>query len=169
MTHGLDAYTVPMNTISELRRILGTCKTIAVVGLSPQWHRPSFFAAKYMKEHGYTVVPVNPAATEILGERCYASVTAAAQDHEIGLVDCFRRSEDIPPIADEAIAIGAKCLWLQIGVINEAAAAKAREAGLEVVMDRCVKIEHARLFGGLNWAGVNTRVISARRPQQLFY
>jgi predicted CoA-binding protein len=158
-----------LSTISDLRRILGTCKTIAVVGLSPQWHRPSFFAAKYMKEHGYRIVPVNPTATEILGERCYASVTAAAQDHAIDMVDCFRRTEDIPPIADEAIAIGAKCLWQQIGVINEEAAAKARAAGLDTVMDRCVKIEHARLFGGLNWAGVNTKVISARRPQQLFY
>ena len=85
------------------------------------------------------------------------------------MVDCFRRSEDIPPIAQEAIAVGAKCLWMQLGVVNEAAAAQAREAGLEVVMDRCVKIEHARLFGGLNWAGVNTRVISSRRPQQLPY
>jgi predicted CoA-binding protein len=158
-----------MSTISELRRILGTCKTIAVVGLSPQWHRPSFFAAKYMQEHGYRIVPVNPTAKEILGERCYASVTEAAKENRIDMVDCFRRSEDIPPIADEAIAIGAKCLWLQIGVINEEAAAKARAAGLDVVMDRCVKIEHARLFGGLNWAGVNTKVISARRPHQLFY
>ena len=157
------------STISELRRILGTCRTIAVVGLSPQWHRPSFFAAKYMQEHGYRIIPVNPGAKEILGERCYASVTEAAKDHRIDMVDCFRRSEDIPPIADEAIAIGAKCLWMQIGVINEEAAAKARAAGLAVVMDRCVKIEHARLFGGLNWAGVNTKVISARRPQQLFY
>jgi predicted CoA-binding protein len=158
-----------MSTISDLRRILGTCRTIAVVGLSPQWHRPSFFAAKYMQEHGYRIVPVNPSAKEILGERSYASVTEAARDNAIDMVDCFRRSDDIPPIADEAIAVGAKCLWMQIGVIHEAAAQKARAAGLDVVMDRCVKIEHARLFGGLNWAGVNTKVISSRRPQQLFY
>jgi predicted CoA-binding protein len=163
-----------MSTISELRRILGTCRTLAVVGLSPQWHRPSFFAAKYMQEHGYRIVPVNPTADEILGERCHPSVTAAAealarQGQRIDMVDCFRRSADIAPIADEAIAIGARCLWMQIGVVDETSAAKARAAGLDVVMDRCVKIEHARLFGGLNWAGVNTRVISARRPQQLFY
>jgi predicted CoA-binding protein len=158
-----------MNSISDLRRILGTARTIAVVGLSPQWHRPSFFAAKYMLEHGYRIVPVNPAVKEILGQRAYASVTEAAEDHAIDLVDCFRRSDDIPPIADEAIAVGAKCLWMQIGVIHEAAAAKARAAGLDVVMDRCVKIEHARLFGGLNWAGVNTAVISAKRPQWLPY
>jgi len=158
-----------MSSISELRRILGSCRTLAVVGLSPQWHRPSFFAAKYMLEHGYSVVPVNPTASEILGRKCYPSVTAAASEHRIDMVDCFRRSEDIPPLAEEAIAIGARCLWLQIGVVNEQAAAKARAAGLDVVMDRCVKIEHARLFGGLNWAGVNTRVISSRRPQQLFY
>jgi predicted CoA-binding protein len=163
-----------MNSISELRRILGSCKTIAVVGLSPQWHRPSFFAAKYMQGHGYRVIPINPGATEILGERCYPSVTAAAaalaaQGQQIDMVDCFRKTEDIGPLADEAIAVGARCLWQQIGVVNEAAAAKARAAGLDTVMDRCVKIEHARLFGGLNWAGVNTRVISSRRPQQLPY
>ena len=159
-----------MSTIQELRHILSTCRTLAVVGLSPQWHRPSFFAAKYMQEHGYRIVPINPGAPEILGQRSYPSVSAAAEAGErIDMVDCFRRSADIPPIADEAIAIGARCLWLQIGVIDEVSAAKARAAGLAVVMDRCVKIEHARLFGGLNWAGVNTRVISARRPQQLFY
>lgn len=158
-----------MSTISELRHILGTCRTIAVVGLSPQWHRPSFFAAKYMQAHGYRIVPVNPMAPEILGERSYPSLTAAAADHRIDMVDCFRKSEDIPPLAEEAIAIGAQCLWLQLGVVHEDAAARARAAGLAVVMDRCVKIEHARLFGGLNWAGVNTRVISAKRPQQLPY
>jgi len=158
-----------MSTISELRRILGATKTIAVVGLSPQWHRPSFFAAKYMQAHGYRIIPVNPTAKEILGEKCYPSVTEAAKENKIDMVDCFRRTEDIMPIADEAIDIGAKCLWQQIGVKNEEAAAKARAAGLDTVMDRCVKIEHARLFGGLNWAGVNTKVISSRRPQQLFY
>lgn len=163
-----------MSSISDLRRILGTCRTLAVVGLSPQWHRPSFFAAKYMQAHGYRIVPVNPKADEILGERSYPSVSAAAQalaaqGGKIDMVDCFRRSEDIAPIADEAIAIGARCLWMQLGVVNQPAAARARAAGLDVVMDRCVKIEHARLFGGLNWAGVNTRVISARRPQQLPY
>lgn len=163
-----------MSDIPTLRRILGTCKTIAVVGLSPQWHRPSFFAAKYMQAHGHRIVPVNPSATQILGEPCYPSVTEAAralaaQGARIDMVDCFRRSEDIPPIAQEAIAVGARCLWLQLGVVNEAAAAAARAAGLDVVMDRCVKIEHARLFGGLGWAGVNTKVISSQRPRQLPY
>jgi len=163
-----------MSSIADLRRILATCRTLAVVGLSPQWHRPSYFAAKYMQAHGYRIVPVNPGATEILGERAFPSLTAAAQalaaeGRAIDMVDCFRRTEDIPPLGAEAIAIGAKCLWQQLGVVNEAAAARARAAGLDVVMDRCVKIEHARLFGGLNWAGVNTRVISSRRPQQLPY
>ena len=164
------AYTAAMSDIQTLRTVLAECPTIAVVGLSPQWHRPSFFAAKYMQSHGYRIVPVNPVAKEdILGERCYPTLTAAAADHQIDMVDCFRKSEDIPPIADEAIAIGAKCLWLQLGIFNEAAAQKARHAGLTVIEDRCVKIEHARLFGGLNWAGVNTRVISAKRPHVLPY
>ena len=158
-----------MSSISDLRRILGANKTIAVVGLSPQWHRPSFFAAKYMQAHGYRIVPINPTASDILGERCYASVTEAAQYVAIDMVDCFRKTEDIGPITDETIAIGAKCLWQQIGVLNHEAAAKAQAAGLDVVMDRCVKIEHARLYGGLGWFGVNTRVISSKRPQQLPY
>ena len=148
--------------IASLRRILRTSRTIAVVGLSADWFRPSYFAAKYMQEHGYRIVPVNPRYDAILGERCHA--TLATIDVPVDIVDVFRRTEDVMPIAEEAIAIGAKCLWQQIGVRNEAAAALAARAGLEVVMDRCVKIEHGRLFGGLNWAGVNTGVISARRP-----
>jgi predicted CoA-binding protein len=149
--------------IPTLRRILGENRTIAVVGLSADWFRPSYFAAKYMQEHGYRIIPVNPRYPEILGEKCYASLRDIPD--KVGIVDCFRKSEDIPPICDDAIAIGAHVLWMQIGVIDEAAAARARSAGLEVVMDRCVKIEHARLFGGLNWFGVNTRVISSKRPQ----
>ena len=148
--------------IASLRRILRTSRTIAVVGLSADWFRPSYFAAKYMQEHGYRIVPVNPRYDAILGERCHA--TLATVETPIDIVDVFRKTEDVLPIAEQAIAIRAKCLWQQIGVKNEQAAALAAAAGLEVVMDRCVKIEHARLFGGLNWAGVNTGVISARRP-----
>ena len=153
--------------INTLRRILKQGRTIAVVGLSANWWRPSYFAAKYMQEHGYRIIPVNPQYQEVLGEKCYANLRDIPEP--VDIVDCFRRSEDIGPIADEAIAIGAKVLWLQLGVINHEAAEKARKAGLDVVMDRCVKIEHARLFGGLNWAGVNTRVISSKRPQWLPY
>jgi len=148
--------------IATLRRILKTCRTIAVVGLSAEWHRPSFFAAKYMQQHGYRIVPVNPRYAEILGERCWPSL--ADIPHPVDLVDVFRRTEDVLPVARQAVAIGAKALWQQIGVKNLEADALARAAGLDSVMDRCVKIEHARLFGGLHWAGVNTRVISARRP-----
>ena len=153
--------------INTLRRILKQAQTIAVVGLSANWWRPSYFAAKYMQEHGYRVIPVNPAYQEVLGEKCYASLRDIPE--KVDIVDCFRKSEEIPPIAEEAIAIGAKVLWMQIGVINHAAADTARAAGLDVVMDRCVKIEHARLFGGLNWVGVNTKVISSKRPHWLAY
>ena len=150
--------------IATLRRILRECRTIAVVGLSEQWHRPSNFAANYMQQHGYRIVPVNPryAGAEVLGVRCIASLDDI--DHPVDMVDVFRRTEDVLPIARRAVAIGARCLWQQIGVKNLAADRLVREAGLDSVMDRCVKIEHARLFGGLHWAGVNTRVISARRP-----
>jgi predicted CoA-binding protein len=153
--------------INTLRRILKQAHTIAVVGLSANWWRPSYFAAKYMQEHGYRVIPVNPAYPEILGEKCYASLRDIPE--KVDIVDCFRKSEDIAPIAEEAIAIGATALWMQIGVINHEAADRARKAGLDVVMDRCVKIEHARLFGGLNWVGVNTKVISSKRPHWLAY
>jgi len=150
-----------MDDIPKLRRILKQTHTIAVVGLSANWYRPSYFAAKYMQGHGYRIIPVNPMYTEVLGEKCWPDLKSIPEP--VDLVDCFRKSEEIPAIAEDAIAIGAKVLWMQLGVINENAARRAREAGLEVVMDRCVKIEHARLFGGLGYAGVNTKVISARR------
>jgi len=152
-----------MDDINSLRRILRQSHVIAVVGLSANWWRPSYFVAKYLQEHGYRVIPVNPAYTEVLGEKCYA--TLADVPEKIDMVDCFRKSAEIPALTEVAIAVGAKCLWMQLGVINPEAAERARQAGLDVVMDRCVKIEHGRLFGGLNFAGVNTRVISARRPR----
>jgi predicted CoA-binding protein len=156
-----------MDDINTLRRILRESKVIAVVGLSADWFRPSYFAAKYMQEHGYRVIPVNPKYPEILGQKCYPSLRDIRQP--VDMVDVFRKPADVMPIAEDAIAIGAKVLWQQLGVRNEEAAAKARAAGLETVMDRCVKIEHGRLFGGLNWVGVNTRVISAKRPRWLAY
>ena len=155
--------------IPTLRRLLHSNRRIAVVGISAEWHRPSFFVGKYLLEHGYLMIPVNPKYQDVLGQPCYPDLAAARAAGTIDMVDCFRKAEDIGPLADQAIAIGAKTLWMQLGVVNDTAAAKARAAGLEVVMDRCVKIEHGRLFGGLNWAGVNTRVISARRPRQLPY
>ena len=160
-----------MSDIETLRRILATSKTIAVVGLSADWYRPSYFAAKYMQEHGYRIVPVNPKYPEILGETCYASLNEAAAGcgAKIDIVDCFRKSLDIEPLAKDAIAIGASCLWQQLGVVNLQADALVRAAGLDSITDRCVKIEHGRLFGGLGWAGVNTGVISAKRPRHLPY
>lgn len=148
--------------IATLRRILKHSHTIAVVGLSAEWHRPSYFAAKYMQAHGHRIVPVNPRYTEVLGERCYSRLEDI--DFPVDMVDVFRKTADVLPIARSAVAIGAKCLWQQLGVTNGEADAVARAAGLDSVMDRCVKIEHARLFGGLNWVGVNTGVVSARRP-----
>jgi predicted CoA-binding protein len=151
-----------LSTIAELRRILKNNHTIAVVGLSADWYRPSYFAAKYMQEHGFRIIPVNPKYDEILGEKCYPNLKAIPE--AVDIVDVFRKPDDCVPIAEDAVAIGAKVLWLQLGVVNEEAARIAEAGGLEVVMDRCVKIEYARLFGGLGWFGVNTKVISARRP-----
>lgn len=153
-----------MTDVAELRRILGTYRVIAVVGISANESRPSFFAAKYMQEHGYRIIPVNPRYEAVLGERCYASLTDIPEP--VDIVDVFRRTEDVLPIAREAVQIGARCLWQQLGVNNEEAARLAVDNGLDSVVDRCVKIEFARLFGGLNWAGVNTGIVSARRPQQ---
>jgi uncharacterized protein len=147
--------------ISTLRRILKANPTVAIVGLSAEWHRPSHFVAKYLQSHGYRIVPVNPRYPTILGETSYAKLEDIP--FAVDMVDVFRKPEEVPAIARSAVAIGAKCLWQQLGVVNLEADAIAKAAGLDSVMDRCVKIEHARLFGGLHWAGVNTRVISAKR------
>jgi predicted CoA-binding protein len=148
--------------IASLRRILRASQTVAVVGLSAEWHKPSNFVAKYLQSHGYRIVPVNPRYAEILGEKSYARLEDIP--FRVDMVDVFRRTDNVLPIAQSAMAIGAACFWQQIGVMNTEADALARAAGLDTVMNRCVKIEHARLFGGLNWVGVDTKVISARRP-----
>ena len=132
-------------TKAAIRQSLANCKTIAVVGLSPKPHRDSFRVAKYMQDHGFRIVPINPNAPEVLGEKAYASLTEAAMHERIDMVNCFRNSEDIPPIAAEAIAIGAKSLWLQIGVVNDPAAKQATDAGLVVVQDLCLMVEHRQL------------------------
>lgn len=152
-----------VDDIAGLRRILTRSRVIAVVGLSANWYRPSYFAAKYMREHGYRVIPVNPNYVEVLGEKCYPCVAAIPQ--ALDIIDCFRKSDEMPSLAREAVAKGAKVLWMQLGIRSEEAAKIASGAGLDVVQDRCVKIEHARIMGGLNWAGVNTGVISAKRSR----
>lgn len=154
-----------MTDANTLRRILETCNTIAVVGMSDKVHRPSYFVGKYLLDHGYTVIPVNPTFDSVLGQKSYASL--ADIPVPVDMVDCFRRSEQMVELAEAAIAIKARVLWMQLGVVNHDARKLAEAAGLEVVMDRCTKIEHARLFGGLNWAGVNTGLISARRPKKI--
>jgi predicted CoA-binding protein len=158
------------NDVQQLRHILKSAKTIAVVGLSAQWHRPSFFAAKYMQEHGYKIIPVNPRyagdgqhpAEKILGQTCYASLLDIPE--KVDIVDVFRKAEDVLPIAQEALQIGASCLWQQLGVENQEANLLFQNSDRQSVTNRCVKIEHARIFGGLNWVGVNTGIISAKRP-----
>ena len=153
-----------MTDIKDLRRIMTDYKRVAMVGLSDDWSRPSNFAAKYLLDHGFEVIPVNPKYPEILGQKCYADLGDIPTP--VDIVDLFQRTERVPPFVDQAIEIGAKVVWLQLGIVHEEAAQKAREAGLEVVQDRCMKIEYARLFGGLNTIGVNTGVISAQRPRQ---
>ena len=153
---------VIVDDISGLRRILTRSRSLAIVGVSANWFRPSYFAAKYMQDHGYRIIPVNPNYAEVLGQKCYPELAAIPEP--VDIVDCFRRPGEMVPLAREAVAIGAKVLWMQLGIRNDEAAAIAADAGLDVVMNRCVKIEHARILGGLNWAGVNTGVISAKRP-----
>jgi len=146
-----------------IRAILRDVRVIAMVGASPNWNRPSYFAMKYLQAKGYRVIPVNPVAAgqEILGEKVHASLATIGE--KVDMVDVFRNSEAAGPISDEAIAIGAKVVWMQLGVRNDAAAARAEAAGLRVVMNRCPKIEYGRLSGALSWGGINSGVISSRR------
>ena len=146
-----------------IRGILRRTHVIAMVGASTNWNRPSYFVMKYLQRKSYRVVPVNPAAAgqEILGEPVMASLADIGAP--VDMVDIFRNSEAAGPIAGEAIAIGAKTVWMQIGVRNDAAAARAKAAGLDVVMDRCPKIEYSRLCGELSWLGMNSGVITAKR------
>ncbi len=146
----------------KMRRILKEARTIAVVGLSAQWNRPSNFAAKYLKDRGYRIIPVNPKYDEILGEKCYPSLLDIPE--KVDVVEIFRKPEEVLPIVEQAIKIGAKVVWMQIGVVNEEAAKRAEEAGLEVIMNRCMKIEHATLLSGLiNTVGISRGVITSRR------
>ena len=150
---------------ATVRRGLDSTRTSAMVGLSGNWYRPSYFAAKYLLDRGYRVIPVNPNYEEILGQKVYPDLQSIPEP--VDVVDLFQRAEAVPQYVQPAIDIGAKVLWLQLGIVNDEAAAQASAAGLTVIQDRCMKIEYARLFGGLNWSGVDTKIISARRPRRL--
>ena len=157
----MSSATYEAPSASDRLLILNKYKNLAMVGLSDNPFRPSHFAAIYMLANGYNIIPVNPACQEILGRKCYPSLRDIPE--KVDIVDVFRKPSEVLPLVDDAIAIGAKVFWMQLGVINEEAARKALAAGMEVVMDRCVKIEHARFFGGLHTIGLNTGVISSRR------
>ena len=151
----------------QIRRILRDVNTVAMVGASTNWNRPSYFAMKYMQDKGYRVIPVNPRAAgkTLLGEEVVASLKDITVP--IDMVDIFQRSERVPPVVDEAIEVGAKVIWMQLTVRHDAAAKKAEDAGLTVIMDRCPKIEFARLSGELGWSGINTKVITSRRSRRI--
>jgi uncharacterized protein len=153
-----DAY-----TDDYIRGILKETRTIALVGASANWNRPSFFAMKYLQAKNFRVIPVNPglAGQTLLGETVFASLEDI--DVPVDMVDIFRNSEAAGPVTDDAIAIGAKVVWMQLSVRNDAAAKTAEAAGLKVVMNRCPKIEYARLSGELSWNGFNSRVITSKR------
>jgi uncharacterized protein len=144
-----------------IREILHTARTIAIVGLSSNVLRPSHFVGFYLQRHGYRVVPVNPNEREALGEKAYASLSDIP--FAVDVVDVFRASRFVPPIAEEAVRVGARALWLQFGVISAEGAKIAEEGGLKVVMDRCMKVEHARNMGRMHWLGFNTGVVTAQR------
>lgn len=151
---------------ATIRQILNSTRTIAIVGLSPRPERPSYYVGTYLKSEGYTIIPVNPRATEILGEKAYPDL--ASVPVPIDLVNVFRQPEDCVEVAEQAVAVGAKALWLQLRVVNFEAARLAEAAGLQVIMDRCIKIEHGRYGGSLHWVGMNTEIITARRGGRYF-
>ncbi|QTN30313.1 CoA-binding protein [Rhodoferax sp. AJA081-3] len=130
----------------DIAHILAHCRTVAVVGLSPKPHRDSFAVSRYMQAQGWRIVPINPNASNILGETAYPTLTEAARHHRIELVNVFRNSADVPPVVDEAIAVGAQAVWLQMGVVHDGAAQEARDAGLRVVQNKCLMVEHRRLL-----------------------
>ena len=144
-----------------IQRVLHDTRTIAIVGLSANTLRASHFVGYYAQRHGYRIIPVNPRENEILGEQCFGSLTEVGDD--VDIVNVFRDPSAVPALAREAIAIGAKALWLQFGVISDEGAAIAADAGITVVMDRCLKVEHARYIGRMHWLGLNTEVVTARR------
>ena len=149
----------------RIKNILENTKTIAMVGLSGNWSRPSYFAAKYLIEKGYTVIPVNPNYEEILGEKSYPSLGEI--DKPVDVVNLFQRSEKVADFLEGAIALQASTFWMQLGIANKEASKTASDLGMVPVMDRCMKIEYARLFGGLTWSGVNTGIISAKRSRKV--
>ena len=157
-----------------LQAVLSRVQTVAMVGASPNWNRPSYFVMKYLQAKGYRVIPVNPKAAadgvEILGETCYAALAEIPE--KIDMVDIFRSSEAAGPITDEAIEAldpgGARVIWMQIGVRNDAAAERAEAAGVTMIMNRCPKIEYSRLWGELSWGGFNSKVISAKRRKAVW-
>ena len=147
-----------------IRKIFSYARTIAIVGLSPNRLRASFFVGQYLQYRGFRIVPVNPTADEILGEKSYPSLSEIP--FQVDVVDVFRDPAAVPEIAEQAIRIGAGGLWLQFGVIAPEAAARAVAAGLDAVMDRCMKIEHGRYFGEMHWFGLNTGLVISRRPRR---
>ena len=153
----LARYQEPM----EIQRVIHAASTIAVVGLSGNELRASNFVGYYLKRHGYTVIPVNPRETEILGRTCYPSLSEIPEP--VDLVNVFRAPEALPDIARESVAMGAEALWCQFGVVNEDGARIAEEGGVTVVMDRCLKVEHARYVGRMHWLGFNTQRITSVR------
>ena len=153
----------PGQTTTLILEVLSKYRKVAMVGLSANSTRPSYFAATYLKDYGYEITPVNPAYDEVMGLKCYPSLDKVPGPLEV--VDVFRDPKEVPPLVEEAIRLGAKAVWLQLGVINETARQMALDAGLDVVMDRCMKIEHARFHGGLNFAGIRTGLVSSRRPR----